>query len=505
MSRASSHIRCVAILASVALAKAPPAAAAQNEKDERDEKADHANGAGGANEATLNKIVELNKKALVAYDALDMDSASALLHQALNICKRERLENHPAAARTHLHLGVVYISGLKFPELGLAEFGEALAIDPGIRLTKSLLNPEVQEAFENARASEGAPGGTSKYAPFPTGQEPPPAPEQGATPLMDRLNHPLVTRASQGRAIEIKAQVPPGMGAAKVVLAYLAQDGDDFLAREMTPIRDAVGWFHESIPFEATRGAWVAYYIEAKDADDQPVAQNGSPEAPHHVTLVPESAANDIAPGGPAGHAKTRGKAANGRGLWLVVALGSGGGYHRGSPEMNPRDASGARVDVSGFAAAALLHVAPEIGFFQGHNLVLSAQGRFQYVTGTEDVRIGRKTYEPAHLAFAGFAKVTWLVARPRARFQPLLSAMAGAGQIRHSVTTPASANLTGCNASSTCKDTVLGGLALFGVGAGFRYGVGENLGFYAALNLLAGLPHFMVNGDVNIGLVMMR
>ena len=502
MSPTHSHIRLAAILAGLALAKAPLAAAAHNEIDE---KADPANGAGGASEATLNKIVELNKKALVAYDALDIDTASSLLHQALNICKRERLENHPAAARTHLHLGVVYISGLKFPELGQAEFSEALAVDPGIRLTKSLLNPEVQEAFEKARASAGAPGGPSKPAPFPTGQAPLPEAEQGSTPLMDRLNHPPVTLASQKRAIEIKAQVPPGMGAAKVVLAYLAQDGDDFLAREMTPIGDAVGWFHASIPVEATRGDWVAYYIEAKDTDEQPVAQNGSPEAPHHVTLIAENATDDVVPGTPGGHEKARGKAGSGRGLWLVVALGSGGGYHKGSPEMNPRDASGARIDVSGFAAATLLHVAPEIGFFQGDNLVLSAQGRFQYVTGTEDVHVGRKTYEPADLAFAGFAKVTWLAARPRARFQPLLSAMAGAGQIRHSITTPASANLTGCGDSSTCKDTVLGGLALLGGGAGFRYGVGENLGFYAALNLLAGLPHFMVNGDINVGLVMMR
>ena len=37
------------------------------------------------------------------------------------------------------------------------------------------------------------------------------------------------------------------------------------------------------------------------------------------------------------------------------------------------------------------------------------------------------------------------------------------------------------------------------------RYGVGENLGFYAALNLLAGLPHFMVNGDLNAGFVLVR
>ncbi len=479
-----SPIRRAAVLACLVLALAAPAGAAEE------------------NEAALSKIVELNKKALVAYDSLDMETASALLHQALNVCKKAGLESHPTVARTHLHLGVVYISGLKFPELGLAEFREALTIDPKIQITKSLSNPEVQAAFAEAQSPDSAPAATGKRVPFPTGQEPAGGPALDAALGVARINHPPVTHANQGRGIEIKALVPPGMGAAKVILAYRAQDADDFLAREMTPLEGAKGWVHESIPAEATRGAWVAYYIEAQDADDQTVAQNGSPEAPRQITLFPENAADEIVPGGPG---KARGRPGLGRGVWLVLALGSGGGYHRGSPEMNPEDASGHGLTDSGFAPAQLLHVAPEIGYFQRDNLILSAQGRFQYVTGTQDVHIGQKTYHPAVMAFAGLAKATWLPARPGRRFQPFGSAMLGAGQIRHVITTPASANLTGCGRGPTCPDTVLGGLGLLGAGAGFRYRLTESFGFYAALNLLAGLPHFMVNGDLNAGFVLVR
>ena len=457
------------------------------------------------NEATQNRIVELNKKALVAYDALDMETASALLHQALNLCKREGLENHPTAARTHLHLGVVYISGLRFPELGLAEFREALAIDPKIQITKSLLNPEVRAAFEEARSPESAPGASGKHVPFPTGQETPALPAPDAAPGLARINHPPVTRANLGQAIEIKAQVPPGMGAAKVLLAYRAQDANEFLAREMTPIENTLGWFHESIPAEAARGTWVAYYIEAQDADEQTVAQNGSPETPHQVTLAPENAADDRPAGAAGGQARGRVKAGVGRGLWLVLAAGSGGGYHRGSPEMNPKDANGRGISVSGIGAAQLMHLAPEIGYFQTDNLILSAQGRFQFVTGTEDVRIGDKTYRPAVMAFAGLAKATWLASRPGRKLQPFVSAALGAGQIRHSVTTPASANLGGCGPGPTCHDTVLGGLGLFGAGAGFLYQLRESAGLYAALNVLAGVPHFMVNADLNVGFVVVR
>jgi len=434
-----------------------------------------------------------------------METASSLLHEALNLCKREKLDNHPAAARTHLHLGVVYISGLKFPELGLAEFREALTIDPKIQITKSLLNPEVKAAFEEAQTSVDGTKGSKKHVPFPTGQELIGTPAADAPQELRRINHPPVTRATRGQAIEIKAQVAPGMGATKVVLAYMAQNASDFLAREMTLVDHAQGWFHASIPVEASRGTWVAYYIEAQDANDHVLARNGSPEAPHQITLAPESAAEDLRSNARGSQSKGKNKVGGGRGLWLVLAIGSGGGYHHGTPEMNPRDANGAALEVSGFGAAELMHVAPEIGFFQTDNLIFSAQGRFQYVTGTEIVRIGQKTYHPPVMAFAGLAKATWLSNRPGKALQTMLSAAVGAGQIRHTVTTPTSANLTGCGAGPTCKDTVLGGLGLLGAGVGVRYLLRESVGLYAALEVLAGLPHFLVNADVNIGFSVVR
>jgi hypothetical protein len=457
------------------------------------------------NEERLNKIVELNKKALLAYDALEIETASALLHQALNLCRSHGLENHPTAARTHLHLGVVYISGLKFPELGEAEFREALAIDPKIQVPKSLQNPEVEAAFQEALWWETGPKGSPMRLPFPTGQEAASAATQEGSPWLDRIHHPLLTHANRAQPIEIKAQVPPGMGAAKIVLAYMSQKGSEFLAREMTPMASMPSWFHEFIPVEATRGDWVAYYIEAQDAEDEPLANHGSAESPHQVTLVREGQVDQPAVGDQASAGKLKARDLGGRSIWFVFALGSGAGYHRGAPEMNPRDAAGRDIEVAGFGASQLLHVAPEIGYFHRGNLVLSAQGRFQYVTGTQEVRIGKKKYEPAILAFAGLVKATWLGGRPGNRFQPFVSIQAGAGQIRHTITTPESANLTGCSPDFTCTDTVLGGLALMGAGSGFRYHVSDGLGFYAAINLLAGVPHVMVNADLNLGLAIVR
>jgi len=45
--------------------------------------------------------------------------------------------------------------------------------------------------------------------------------------------------ANNGKAIEIKAQIPAVMHAEKIVLAYRKGSDGDFLAREMQPIESA--------------------------------------------------------------------------------------------------------------------------------------------------------------------------------------------------------------------------------------------------------------------------
>lgn len=454
-------------------------------------------------DVTVNRIVELNKQALVLYRNLEVTGAAQALDQALSLCSSAHLADRPVAARTHLHLGVVYVSGLKKPVEGLAEFKKALAIDPKIRIAKSLLNPEVERVFAEAVASP-APQPAAPSAPqaTPATEATPPA-----SPGHLAMQHPPVTRGIRGHAVALKVQVPPGLGAARVLLAYLAEDSDLFLAREMVPVRSASGWYEGEIPAEATRGARVAYYLEAQDPDDHPIANHGSPEQPHHVTLAPEFATahpeqpklvpTDENPTAPLPSS----------GLWLVLALGGGGGYHSGHPEMNRLDNNlpQSEIHVSGFGMARLGHLAPEIGFLPSNRVVVSVQGRIQAISGAQDVVLGPNIYHPAQYAVAGLAKLTWLFRDPQRRLRPFLSLQAGAGQIRHTVTTPASANLTGCGDGPTCKDTVMGGLALAGVGGGALWKLDENLAIYAAYNTLVGAPNFMIQGDLNVGIAVLR
>ncbi len=455
-------------------------------------------------EGLVNKVIELNKRALARYEVLDMEGAANLLREAIEVCKNGNLEHHTVAARTHLHLGVVYVSGLKHRELGLAEFRKALAIDPAMRMTKSLSNPEVEATFAEAQSVTPLQSTGGHALPFPTGQEVPAAsaPERAG----EIIFHPPVALAARDSPVTVKVQVPPGLGATKIVLAYRAEHGDEFLARDMAPVENTASWYRATIPAAAAHGNWVVYYIEARQDDDQVVAHSGSADEPHRVTLVVEPVAEDkSAPKArersPRPHSETS------SGLWLLLAVGAGGGYHRGSPEMNPRDANVPPNDlhVSGFGAAQMFHLAPEIGYFQTDHFILSAQGRFQLVAGAQDVTVRdpegeSRTFRPARMAFAGFLKATWLVRTRSRRVRPLLFAQVGAGQIRHTIETPAGANLSGCNDDGRCRDTVLGGLLFAGGGIGATYRLVEHVGLYGAVTLLAGIPHIMVEADINIG-----
>jgi hypothetical protein len=470
-----------------------------------------ARAAGAPDDPTLNEIIELNKKALVSYQKLDVAGAAELLTRALELCDRAGLAGRPVAARTHVHLGVVYTSGLKKRPEGLAEFRRALAIDPAIAIAKSLRNPEVEAAFDEAKAEPGpkvaaAPASTSSV---PTGNAPAPPASLGPSRRVGfAINHPPVTRAIRGRPVTIKVQVPPGLGAWKAVLAYRAEDSDEFLVRPMVASKNAPGWFEAQIPLAATRGARVDYYLEVRNLDDQPIAGSGSPEVPHPIALALEVSPEDLPPPEPIAPDGVKPPAADAPArLWLVFAFGGGGGYHSGTPEMNPADTSTPPqpIHVSGFGLASLGHLAPEIGYFATDRLAMSVQGRLQYVTRTQDVVVEHRTYHPARLALAGLAKLTWFLRDARRKLRPFVNAQVGAGKIRHSITTPASANLTGCGQGPTCKDTVMGGPGLAGLGGGVAWMLRPGLGAYAAVNVLAGFPNFMVNGDLNVGIAVLR
>jgi len=75
--------------------------------------------AAAEDQAAVNKVTNLNKKAIDAYNKQDYETARAVLKEALELCASAGLDRHPIRARTHIHFGIVAIVGFKQREVGL--------------------------------------------------------------------------------------------------------------------------------------------------------------------------------------------------------------------------------------------------------------------------------------------------------------------------------------------------------------------------------------------------
>ena len=127
-----------------------------------------------AQEGPSLKMKELNRQALADYAAEDYVSAQLGLREALAIGQRAGMANDPLMARLHANLGAVFVSGLKDSRRGTRALEAALAIQPEIRLTETLVTPELRELFAELQARVRPPppaAGSSSDA----GAPPPPA------------------------------------------------------------------------------------------------------------------------------------------------------------------------------------------------------------------------------------------------------------------------------------------------------------------------------------------
>ena len=106
-------------------------------------------------QAAIEKLVQMNKKALDDYDTLEWESAKKTLLDALVAGKKAGLDNHPVMARTYVHLGAVYITGFRDRDKAIQSFARALEIDPAIQLSKGIATQEVNDAFAEAKQAAG--------------------------------------------------------------------------------------------------------------------------------------------------------------------------------------------------------------------------------------------------------------------------------------------------------------------------------------------------------------
>jgi len=452
----------------------------------------------------VDKVTQLNRDALAAVDKREFEKAREILKRALDICRTAGIENHPLAARTHVHMGVVIIQGFKNPELGKKQFAKAISIEPSITITKSLSTPDLEEAFAEAKASGGGASAGASDEEEALRAPAPPARAAGGdaatrteAPASSGFSYHTVSEVRQGSSIVVTVTVEESLKFRKLVLAYREPDTSAFLGREMEPVGD--GAYRAEIPASATTGASVAYYMEAQDDEGNAVASRGTETRP----LVISFAATARPSSGHAAatverKAETRKRNEDeedeGAGkIYVGLLVGSGIGYTSGKGEVN------ADVPVSGTASGALLgHFAPEVGYWLKPDVMVSLQGRFQWVTGTTELMKNGKSYDPVPAALAVFAKASWF-ANPSGSWRPFVSGGVGGGQIRHVVTF---GNLNDCGPSGQqkCVDSVVAGPLLAEVGGGVFYKLGTTTALVLSSNAEVAAPKFTLNLDINAG-----
>jgi hypothetical protein len=458
-----------------------------------------------ATDDAVAKITQLNKDAIAAFQAQKFEDARKLLKQGLDMSDSAGLQQHPITARTHIHMGVVLISGFKQRDLGIKQFKKALEIESTINLTKSLVTPDLTEAFNEAKAGGAAPASPATPPPSPPPSSPEPAETPTETPppaapaaspeateeSPSGMVHEPITEAKKGSTISVTVGVQADLKFDKMVLAYRPAGASEFNGREMKQVSE--GRYGAEIPSTATGGDTVDYYIEADDAEGNAVATKGTVDNPLTINLGGAKAAHN-----PEGGEEEEEEPDHR--YFVGFMLGSGFGWATGPGDTN----HDVKISPPGIAPATLLHVAPEVGYWLTDSLMLSVQLRYQFITGTVPVydSMGHE-HKTANYAFAAFAKATWKLGDDEGSLHPFFSLAAGGGYIRHVVTLHPTTAPQGCGQDQmqACVDTIQGGPILIGPGGGIFYDLTDNLQLVGQANAVLGFWDFTFNLDINVGI----
>ena len=499
-------------------------------------------------QAAVDKLVQMNKKALDDYDTLDFDAAKGVLLQALAVGKKAGLDNHPVMGRTYIHLGAVYITGFHDRQHGMQSFGRALEIDPSIQLSKGIETAEVTAAFaeaqRNARAggssSAGGGGGDDDNAPpppkkkrrgpvmegdassddhpkpkkrHPSGDEEPDLPAH-----VGALDCPEPDEAIIDKPLTVRCVVAANLPVASVYLMYRAPDKEEY--NEVLMTKSPKGWLQAKIPKKAVTGKSIQFYFEGRNAAGKPVVANGGADSPNIVLVVEEESKGEVSaaphdedenplednegnqrPHLHLGHVDKEREGLDTRygkrKWWIGIGIGTGYGYAKGNgfEAVNrslPQDPFHSLQSqfTPGLAWAGIGQLEPEIGYAFNPGMALSVAGRLQYTAPA--AKYADFTYKGA---IGVMAKLLFYTKQSQLRF--FIGPLAGGGNFRFLGYPDTGAT----NGYSDFKDTIVAGPLLIGAAGGLYYEASKPVSLVIEINEIAGLPTFGLVTDVNFAL----
>ena len=515
-------------LASLAVALSPRTAMAQDQ-------------------AAVDKIVQMNKRALDDYDTLDWDAAKRILLDALVAGKKAGLDNHPVMGRTYIHLGAVYITGFKDRQKGLQSFSRALEIDPTIQLSKGIETAEVTATFAEAQRNARGGGGASSGGGGDDDNAPPPPKKKRRGPVMEgdassddhpkpkkrhpsgdeepdlpahigALDCPEPDEAIIDKPLTVRCVVAPNLPVASVYLMYRAPDKEEY--NEVLMTKSPKGWLQAKIPKKAVTGKSIQFYFEGRNAAGKPVVANGGSDSPNIVLVVEEEAKGEVSaaphdedenplednegnqrPRLHLGHVDKEREGLDTRygkrKWWIGIGIGTGYGYAKGNGfeavnRSNPNDQFHSLQSqfTPGLAFAGIGQLEPEIGYAFSPGMALAVTGRLQYTAPA--AKYADFTYKGA---IGVMAKLLFYTKQSQLRFY--LGPLLGGGNFRFLGYPDTGAT----NGYSDFKDTIVAGPLLVGAAGGLYYEASKSVSLVLEINEIAGLPTFGLVTDVNFAL----
>ena len=218
---------------------------------------------------------KLDKQAMDEdYLNVQFDKAEEKLRKALNTCGASGCDSK-VKARIYMHLGIILVNAKKQAD-ATAAFTEGLKLDGSAAPEQDFSSDEVKKAFDAARASVPAGGGSTP--PAGGGTDTPPS-GGGAEPAND-LKHDPVTEGQVGYPVPI--YVGAQEGAARFLLFYKAP-GADFAKVELKKMGKGFG---AEIPCKDVKIAGkIKYYVQALDAQGDVLGSAGSKKQPIEFDL----------------------------------------------------------------------------------------------------------------------------------------------------------------------------------------------------------------------------
>ncbi|MGA7741438.1 MAG: tetratricopeptide repeat protein [Polyangia bacterium] len=284
-------------------------------------------GRSGKGQDTVTKVVEINKQALAQLQAGKHEAARDALWGAVALLTDANMGDHEIAARTHVHLAAVYMTGFNDRNKAIRQLVMALKINPNIKITPQVETAALDEAFDAARsqaslppAARSAAASAGKTPAGPAASGPAPAVEdrtasaapasaspvgatgggrrgmRGARKVADEEEPPPPAKVPEPFYCPLPSEVPPKEDIlvrcvtqkqprrSSATLFYRESGAEDFTPLPMT--RSPKGWLTATVAAAAVTGNAFQFYLEAKVPGSKESLTIGSADSPNLMPIV---------------------------------------------------------------------------------------------------------------------------------------------------------------------------------------------------------------------------